>query len=475
MRRDALFTTLHDQYNTFQSSIQDPNAFHHDVFEIASEASTAAEFHRLLAGRRDQRLRELNESLESASFEIIANPSLVGTAQWEYALQLFRTRSLDSLVRYFASYLPSDHPWHHLVSKELDAEIAVPKVAPSVTARVLFDDTILTEEPLMMSHRLASASLHHDHLPPSPRSLTTYSDDTESSSHHIYCLHTLTPARTVSFSDSEQGPQDNVQSEAYAGDIPGKSITTAAASGLQEECPPQFHDDDTSQSSGPDTPEPMSDAELDVAEVHDGEDASSSHQITADEPVPTALKNPNTTNPTNLLTCRRNETEAITNPSSTTTPCLPPKQIASCRNQLQSGFIVDASRASSPLPVSVRVRHRSVSPSRPWPALAHTATVRNGPAVGCVSGNLGRVAGRPSRTGRRYRSLLQHGLEKGHRSDHDSSDNFINDDSGSPSNSRHKSRAGIEKTPLSRPMRTRLRERRQATAGTTATSDQQRR
>ncbi|WXC40197.1 hypothetical protein QX201_000035 [Fusarium graminearum] len=31
---------------------------------------------------------------------------------WEHAVQLFQTNSLDSLVRYFASYLPTDHIWH---------------------------------------------------------------------------------------------------------------------------------------------------------------------------------------------------------------------------------------------------------------------------------------------------------------------------------------------------------------------------
>jgi hypothetical protein len=113
MKREDLTTKLHDQYNTFPSTIQDPEAFHHDVFEVAITASTTDEFHDLMAARKQQRLRELNESLEAAAFEIIAHPKLVGTEQWQYALQLFRTRSLDSLVRYFSSYLPepiSEHP-----------------------------------------------------------------------------------------------------------------------------------------------------------------------------------------------------------------------------------------------------------------------------------------------------------------------------------------------------------------------------
>lgn len=63
--------------------------------------------------RKVLRLNELNGMLEDASFEIIGNPQLIGNDQWGLAIQLFRTKSLDSLVRYFASYLPPDHPWHH--------------------------------------------------------------------------------------------------------------------------------------------------------------------------------------------------------------------------------------------------------------------------------------------------------------------------------------------------------------------------
>jgi len=114
LKRADLFTKLHDQYNTFPSTIQDPEAFHHDVYEISNAAATSDEFHRLLQDRKQKRLRELNESLESAAFEIIGNPSLIGTDQWQHAVQLFRTKSLDSLVRYFASYLPNDHPWHQV-------------------------------------------------------------------------------------------------------------------------------------------------------------------------------------------------------------------------------------------------------------------------------------------------------------------------------------------------------------------------
>ncbi|KAL6701255.1 hypothetical protein J3F84DRAFT_354255 [Trichoderma pleuroticola] len=112
-KRDDLFTTLHDQYNTITYTLQDPEAFHHDVYEISQHADTAEEFHRFMAARQRQRITELEESLESLAVEIIANPKLIGSDQWQHAVQLFRTKSYDSIVRYFASYLPDDYLERH--------------------------------------------------------------------------------------------------------------------------------------------------------------------------------------------------------------------------------------------------------------------------------------------------------------------------------------------------------------------------
>jgi hypothetical protein len=112
MKQEDLFTKLHDQYNTYTIPIQDAEAFYCDIAEISYEAQSTAEFHHLASHRRQQRLSELNKSLESASLEIIGNPKLIKMPQWEHAVRLFQTNSLDSLVRYFASYLPTDHIWH---------------------------------------------------------------------------------------------------------------------------------------------------------------------------------------------------------------------------------------------------------------------------------------------------------------------------------------------------------------------------
>lgn len=116
MKRGDLLTTLHDQYNTYTSPIQDPDAFYHDIFEISHEATSIAEFHHLADNRRRQRLDELYDALDAVSLEITANPALINMPQWQHAIQLFRTNSLDSLIHFFASYLPINpnrHPSHH--------------------------------------------------------------------------------------------------------------------------------------------------------------------------------------------------------------------------------------------------------------------------------------------------------------------------------------------------------------------------
>lgn len=200
LQREDLETKLHDQYNTFSLAILDPEAFHHDVYELANKAATTDELHELLAERKQLRVRELNDSLESAAFEIIGNPTLIGTDQWQHAVQLFRTRSLDSLVRYFASYLPEQHPWH----KSVDSGSVTSSSAescPSLFDDEYYDPIMMTEEPLEIAD---GESIVKGHLPPSPRSMTMCSASSVDShtdvSQHDFAL---TPARTLSYSESE--------------------------------------------------------------------------------------------------------------------------------------------------------------------------------------------------------------------------------------------------------------------------------
>jgi hypothetical protein len=211
MKRQDLHTKLQDQYNTVTLSIQDPDAFHHDVCEISKTAADLDEFHRMLEQRKQLRLNQLNETLQSASVEIIANPKLIGTDQWQHAIQLFRTRSFDSLVRYFASYLPEDHQWNAFTQDS--------------TSKPFFDEVddhtpFMTHEPLSFISTTSSNFVPASHLPPSPRSLTMCSDSSNAS----------TPSRTLSFSEPE-------------------SDTMQLSTTLHRE-----YDDETSQWDDPDTP-----------------------------------------------------------------------------------------------------------------------------------------------------------------------------------------------------------------------------
>ncbi|KAK4210644.1 hypothetical protein QBC37DRAFT_29134 [Rhypophila decipiens] len=229
LKREDLLTKLHDQYNTFPSSIQDPEAFHHDVYEISTEATSTDEFYRLLEERKQQRLQELNESLQSAAFEIIANPNFIGTEQWHHAVQLFRTKSLDSLVRYFASYLPETHPWHKPNGSFSlsDTSSSVDSLANSHDSSLFddhFDEPIMTDEPLELD------SSFKVQLPPSPRSMTMCSDESAAASpmdstQHRYDLDTMTPPRTLSYSESDRDCDEEDFSQPIDHESPATSIS----------------------------------------------------------------------------------------------------------------------------------------------------------------------------------------------------------------------------------------------------------
>jgi hypothetical protein len=203
LKKDDLFGSLHDQYNTVSSPILDPEAFHHDVYELSQQAGSADELHRLLHARKEQRLRELNESLESAAFEIIANPSLIGTEQWQHAVQLFRTKSLDSLVRYYASYLPSDHPWYKSASSSSGSEAGSSVASLTDSHGSFFED----EELDIVDEPFEYPSYPKQLLPASPRSMTMCSDSSVASpiddAHHEFDFEHSMPARALSFSESE--------------------------------------------------------------------------------------------------------------------------------------------------------------------------------------------------------------------------------------------------------------------------------
>lgn len=113
---DDLFGNLFDQYNKIDIAIQEPAAFHHDVFEASSIATTKDEFHALLKERREQRVRELRKCWSSVAIGIAANPPLLEAVQdeasiterWLAFLHFSREFSFDALARYFSLFIPSE-------------------------------------------------------------------------------------------------------------------------------------------------------------------------------------------------------------------------------------------------------------------------------------------------------------------------------------------------------------------------------
>lgn len=56
---EALFTTLNERHNKVSCDVLSPEAFRHDVSSIVLQAEDLEDFHRRLAARREERLREL--------------------------------------------------------------------------------------------------------------------------------------------------------------------------------------------------------------------------------------------------------------------------------------------------------------------------------------------------------------------------------------------------------------------------------
>ncbi|EAQ83470.1 hypothetical protein CHGG_09874 [Chaetomium globosum CBS 148.51] len=112
MTAEDLFTTLDEKYNTAPYRIQSYEAFHHDVNEIAHEASDLADFHARLALRRDKRLQEMMEAWDSVSRTIIWKTDVLNDnpPRWKAFRNFPWNRSLDSIVQFFQSLLPPPTP-----------------------------------------------------------------------------------------------------------------------------------------------------------------------------------------------------------------------------------------------------------------------------------------------------------------------------------------------------------------------------
>ncbi|KAI0204390.1 hypothetical protein F4808DRAFT_340514 [Astrocystis sublimbata] len=124
---EALFTTLHQRFNTHSLALQEPTAFLVDVRDTANRSATCEEFYAALEERRRQRRLELEDAWIDTATRIVAYPGVfeeVGQPQrrsptppvededddkvdehWGDFLDLVGTMSFDRLVCFFDGFI----------------------------------------------------------------------------------------------------------------------------------------------------------------------------------------------------------------------------------------------------------------------------------------------------------------------------------------------------------------------------------
>lgn len=108
MSLDELFTTLHNQFNTWPAPIQDFKAFHSDVSEMSNTAGTREELFRALESRKKQRSEEMARAWQDITLYLTAGRSMLPDKQWECATQFFRTKSLDAMLAFLYTFLTNE-------------------------------------------------------------------------------------------------------------------------------------------------------------------------------------------------------------------------------------------------------------------------------------------------------------------------------------------------------------------------------
>ncbi|KAH7024988.1 uncharacterized protein B0I36DRAFT_366886 [Microdochium trichocladiopsis] len=171
LQPNDLFTSLHEQYNTYRAPLQDFEAFHHDISEAAAAAADTADFHRRMAIRQKERLTEMIAALDHVALRVTASPGVFDGASsastWADSVAFFRHRSLDAIVRFFGG----------LVARE-DGEAALPAVTETESKPTVQEP--LTPPPLDDEADLSLVSTVED-------SMTSDSDSS------VIDQHTLRP------------------------------------------------------------------------------------------------------------------------------------------------------------------------------------------------------------------------------------------------------------------------------------------
>ncbi|UKZ75987.1 hypothetical protein TrVFT333_003683 [Trichoderma virens FT-333] len=188
LKRDDLFTTLHDQYNTISYPSKTPKP--------STTTSTKSP---------SMRTRPKNSIASWRLGSGSGSPNSRSSDQWQHALQLFRTKSYDSIVRYFASYLPDDYLESHMAStsssfSETDSIHTTSTKASSAGDASYFvddDDDFFPHGSLMAE----PCAMNAPDMPLSPESEGSPAESADSPTF----TSTNPPSRSMSFSGSDSG------------------------------------------------------------------------------------------------------------------------------------------------------------------------------------------------------------------------------------------------------------------------------
>lgn len=114
---EDLFGDLHLRFNTFSGNIQSKQTFYCDVWELARKAPNRDKFEEMLADRRALRLKELRASLAQITSYLYRHPHLIPNSKtvssdsnYYNTMDVLRSRSLDSIVKYFGAMIPEETP-----------------------------------------------------------------------------------------------------------------------------------------------------------------------------------------------------------------------------------------------------------------------------------------------------------------------------------------------------------------------------
>ncbi|GAP93171.1 hypothetical protein SAMD00023353_10900090 [Rosellinia necatrix] len=101
---EDLANGLHDEYNTLRVPIQCQRAFHLDVNDAATKASTSDEFHRLMSERSMERFREIEQTIDDISMDMIGSPGqFINEDLWYPFICFVRAMSVADMIIFFTS------------------------------------------------------------------------------------------------------------------------------------------------------------------------------------------------------------------------------------------------------------------------------------------------------------------------------------------------------------------------------------